>query len=247
MTNSDGLYSWDTCKGLWWCFSSVCHVIYVEDHPWSCIVLFKGSFKDPRYCSLVLFKCTQKAEVLEGFRPCTGDSKVIGMFMNECIDSTIGRIHVCLLCCLPVTIRGLVGPFVSHHDLLPPYTHLFMYHLSKCQVVHDHSVSMFEIHTKTCVFILCHARIVLSLKCLLYRRNQVIEGRSLHSEKVSVLWKTSRFRRWFPGRGEWRWSIFWCQIHITTLVLWKHTNALWFNFRRERKNILVSIFIKFWL
>ena len=31
------------------------------------------------------------------------------MFMNECIDSTIGRIHVCLLCCLLVTIRGLVG------------------------------------------------------------------------------------------------------------------------------------------
>ncbi len=28
----------------------------------------------------------------EGFRPCTGDSKVIGMFMNECIDSTMGRI-----------------------------------------------------------------------------------------------------------------------------------------------------------
>ena len=33
------------------------------------------------------------------------------MFMNECIDSTIGRIHVWLLCCLLVTIRGLVGPF----------------------------------------------------------------------------------------------------------------------------------------
>jgi hypothetical protein len=28
--------------------------------------------------------------------------------MNECIDSTMGRIQVCLLCCLPVTIRGLV-------------------------------------------------------------------------------------------------------------------------------------------
>ena len=29
--------------------------------------------------------------------------------MNECIDSTMVRIHVCLLCCLLVTIRGLVG------------------------------------------------------------------------------------------------------------------------------------------
>jgi hypothetical protein len=57
----------------------------------SSIVLFKGSFKDPRYCSLVLFKCTQKTELPEGFGPCTGDSKVIGMFMNECIDSTMGR------------------------------------------------------------------------------------------------------------------------------------------------------------
>ena len=27
------------------------------------------------------------------------------------IDSTMGRIHVCLLCCLLVTIRGLVGSF----------------------------------------------------------------------------------------------------------------------------------------
>ena len=35
---------------------------------------------------------------------------MIGMFMNECIDSTIDRIHVCLLCYLLVTIRGLVGP-----------------------------------------------------------------------------------------------------------------------------------------
>ena len=52
--------------------------------------MFKGSFKDPRYCSLVLFKCTQKAELPEGFRPCTGDSEVIRMFMNECIDSTMG-------------------------------------------------------------------------------------------------------------------------------------------------------------
>jgi hypothetical protein len=32
--------------------------------------------------------------------------------MNECIDSTMGRIHVCLLCCLLVTIRGLVGSFI---------------------------------------------------------------------------------------------------------------------------------------
>jgi hypothetical protein len=31
--------------------------------------------------------------------------------MNECIDSTMGRIHVCLMCCLPVTIRGLVGSY----------------------------------------------------------------------------------------------------------------------------------------
>ncbi len=36
---------------------------------------------------------------------------MIGMFMNECIDSAMGHIHVCLLCCLPVTIRGLVGSF----------------------------------------------------------------------------------------------------------------------------------------
>jgi hypothetical protein len=33
------------------------------------------------------------------------------MFMNECIDSTIGRIHVCSAVLLDVTIRGLVGPF----------------------------------------------------------------------------------------------------------------------------------------
>jgi hypothetical protein len=31
--------------------------------------------------------------------------------MNECIDSTMGRIHVWLMCCLPVTIRGLVGSY----------------------------------------------------------------------------------------------------------------------------------------
>ena len=36
-----------------------------------------------------------------------------GMFMNECIDSTMGRIPVCLLCCLLVTIRGLVGSFTT--------------------------------------------------------------------------------------------------------------------------------------
>jgi hypothetical protein len=35
------------------------------------------------------------------------------MFMNEYIDSTVGRIPVCLLCSLLVTIRGLVGPFKS--------------------------------------------------------------------------------------------------------------------------------------
>jgi hypothetical protein len=43
--------------------------------------------------------------------------------MNECIDSTMGRIHVCLLCCLLVTIRGLVGSFMwskelGHHLIL---------------------------------------------------------------------------------------------------------------------------------
>ncbi len=32
---------------------------------------------------------------------------MIGMFMNECIDSTMGHIHVYLLCSLSVTIRGL--------------------------------------------------------------------------------------------------------------------------------------------
>ena len=31
--------------------------------------------------------------------------------MNECIDSTMGRIHVCFLYCFLVTIRGLVGSF----------------------------------------------------------------------------------------------------------------------------------------
>jgi hypothetical protein len=31
-------------------------------------------------------------------------------------DSTMGRIHVCLLCCLLVTIRGLVGPFTLTID-----------------------------------------------------------------------------------------------------------------------------------
>jgi hypothetical protein len=35
--------------------------------------------------------------------------------MNECIDSTVGHIPVCLLCCLLVTIRGLVGPFSHIH------------------------------------------------------------------------------------------------------------------------------------
>jgi hypothetical protein len=29
--------------------------------------------------------------------------------MNEYIESTMGRIHVCVLCCFLVTIRGLVG------------------------------------------------------------------------------------------------------------------------------------------
>jgi hypothetical protein len=38
--------------------------------------LIKGYVKDPTYCSIVLFKCTQKAELLEGYRPCTGDSEV---------------------------------------------------------------------------------------------------------------------------------------------------------------------------
>ncbi len=33
--------------------------------------------------------------------------------MNECIDSTMGHIHVCLLCSLLVTIRGLVGSYKS--------------------------------------------------------------------------------------------------------------------------------------
>ena len=31
--------------------------------------------------------------------------------MNECIDSIMGHIHVCLPCCFLVTIRGLVGSF----------------------------------------------------------------------------------------------------------------------------------------
>jgi hypothetical protein len=35
----------------------------VVEEPLIFLVLFKGSFKDPRYCSLVLFKCTQKARV----------------------------------------------------------------------------------------------------------------------------------------------------------------------------------------
>jgi hypothetical protein len=39
----------------------------------------------------------------------TGDNKVEdGLFMNECIDSTMDHIHVCLLCLLLLTIRGLV-------------------------------------------------------------------------------------------------------------------------------------------
>jgi len=59
-------------------------------------LLHRRRFKDPRYCSLVLFKCTQKADLPEEFGRCTGDSKVIGMFMNECIDSTVGHIHVLL-------------------------------------------------------------------------------------------------------------------------------------------------------
>ncbi len=33
------------------------------------------------------------------------------VYLNECIDSTMGRIHVCFLYCLLVTIRELVGSF----------------------------------------------------------------------------------------------------------------------------------------
>ena len=51
-----------------------------------------------------------RKRILVGFGPC-GDSEVKnGLFMNDCIDSAMGRIiHVCLLCCVLVTIRGLVG------------------------------------------------------------------------------------------------------------------------------------------
>jgi hypothetical protein len=38
--------------------------------------------------------------------------------MNECIDSTLGRIHACLLCCLQVVIRGLVGSYKVETDCL---------------------------------------------------------------------------------------------------------------------------------
>lgn len=183
MTNSDGLYRWDTCKGLWWCFSCVCHVIYAEEHDWS----YFGYTGIKNLCWF-------------------------GFVLSCLITTSFHLIHIYLcIICLSGTWSQCVHVRDSHQDL--------------------------------CV----HTMIVLSLKCLLYRRNRVIGVRSLHSEKVSVLWKTSRFRRWCPGRWEWRWSIFWCQIHITTLILWKHTISLWCNFRRKRKNNLVSIFIKFWL
>ena len=39
---------------------------------------------------------------------------------NECIDSTMGRIPVCLLCCLLVTIRELVGSSRRRNCLLVP-------------------------------------------------------------------------------------------------------------------------------
>jgi hypothetical protein len=44
--------------------------------------------------------------------PNHSERSIVGLdVMNEYIDSTVVRIPVCLLCSLPVTIRGLVGPF----------------------------------------------------------------------------------------------------------------------------------------
>ncbi len=40
-----------------------------------------------------------------------------GSEVNECIDSTMGRIHVCFLYCLLVTIRELVGSFMKLTDV----------------------------------------------------------------------------------------------------------------------------------
>jgi hypothetical protein len=48
-----------------------------------------------------------------------GDDQVGLDVMNECIDSTMGRIHVCLMCCLQVTIRGLVGSYTDSLNGLP--------------------------------------------------------------------------------------------------------------------------------
>ena len=47
--------------------------------------------------------------------------------MNECIDSTMGRIHVCLLCCLLVTIRELAFFTFQYFG---PFTPLFFFLLS---------------------------------------------------------------------------------------------------------------------
>jgi hypothetical protein len=60
-----------------------------------------------------------KGELPEGFDDAKGGRLGDLDVVNECIDSTMGRIHVCLMCCLSVTIRGLVGSYTSYlkgHD-----------------------------------------------------------------------------------------------------------------------------------
>ena len=62
---------------------------------WQVFVLFKDSFKDPRYCSLGLFRDPAREETFERIRTMRGQWGKEWSVMNECIDSTMGRIHVC--------------------------------------------------------------------------------------------------------------------------------------------------------
>ena len=73
------------------------------------LVLFRGPLKGPRYCSLLRsFYVPLAKEDSDRIRTMWDSEVKNELFMNECIDSTMDHIHVCLLCLLLVTIRGLV-------------------------------------------------------------------------------------------------------------------------------------------
>jgi hypothetical protein len=57
----------------------------------SSLVLLKGSFKNPRYCSLGFLEDFEKRPSGRIQDNAWGTVRRIGMFMNECIDSTMGR------------------------------------------------------------------------------------------------------------------------------------------------------------